>query len=281
MKKDIYIGIDGGGTKCALRMEDADGNVLAETQSGPANISQSVRGAWASILDACQLAGVNVGEHNVHVGLGLAGSEDSQALAEFLSIPHEFHSLVLKSDAHAACLGAHGGEDGAIIISGTGVVGYSMQSDDVSKVSGWGFALGDVGSGAWLGYQAIRCMLKWRDGRASATPLLQALYDEVGHDVVSFSRQATSTAYADFAPLVIQYKTDPVAHHLLTLAGEEIESLYKTLSKGVDTLPLCLLGGVAEHLVPYLSVGLISNMVPPKGNATEGAIAMVREGECA
>ena len=42
MTKNIFIGIDGGGTKTKLRMEDENGNLLAQSKGGPANIRLSV-----------------------------------------------------------------------------------------------------------------------------------------------------------------------------------------------------------------------------------------------
>ncbi len=44
------------------------------------------------------------------------------------------------TDAHAACIGAHNGADGAIIIIGTGVVGYQTQNGEGVQVGGWGFS---------------------------------------------------------------------------------------------------------------------------------------------
>lgn len=282
MNKDIYIGIDGGGSKCAIRVEDAEGELLAEAQAGPANIAMSFEQAWDSIRHACQLAKIDFSSPNlsVHAGMGLAGTEDVTAVHQFLDFLHPFDSLVLKSDAYIACRGAHAGADGAIIISGTGIVGYAVQDDEDIQVSGWGFALHDVGSGAWLGYEAIRCMLKWRDQRCRSTPLLEALFKQIDDNIVSFSRRADATRYAEFAKIVFEYAQDPVAEHLLTIAAKEIEAIYMTLCKSRIQFPLCLHGGIAHHLMPYLSIGFINHLVPTQGDALQGAMSMIRDEVC-
>ena len=48
----LYLGIDGGGTKCRVRLENAQGTLLAEAVSGAANIATSVEVAQQSIIDA-------------------------------------------------------------------------------------------------------------------------------------------------------------------------------------------------------------------------------------
>ncbi len=48
--QDIFIGVDGGATKCKVRVEDAEGNLLGQALGGPANIRLSVEMAWQSIL---------------------------------------------------------------------------------------------------------------------------------------------------------------------------------------------------------------------------------------
>ena len=163
LAQDIYIGIDGGGTKSKVRVEDGAGKLLGQGVNGPSNIRLSVDVAWQSIYHALEeaLKPVNISlddTHNYrfHVGMGLAGCEVKEAYQEFLQRPHPFTTLELATDAHIACVGAHKGEDGAIIIVGTGVVGYQVQNGKGSKVSGWGFPHDDTGGGAWIGLEAVR-----------------------------------------------------------------------------------------------------------------------------
>ena len=132
--KDIYIGVDGGATKCKVHIENAHGQALAQAISGPANINVSVNDAWDSIHNAVQAALAKVDldlknqHHDFHVGLGLAGIEVSDKCDRFIKRLHPFTNFRLESDAYAACLGAHNNQDGAIIIIGTGVNGLQTQN---------------------------------------------------------------------------------------------------------------------------------------------------------
>ncbi len=79
---------------------------------------------YSALSNAVEAANINLNDYDCHVGMGLAGSEVEGAYQEFLTTPHHFKTLQVSSDAHTACLGAHAGEDGGIIIIGTGVVGF-------------------------------------------------------------------------------------------------------------------------------------------------------------
>jgi len=180
--RDIFIGIDGGGSKSKIRVEDAEGHLLGQVVSGPANIRLSVEGAWHSIhtaLDEVLLQqGLSLNDQNIrfHVGLGLAGCEVPEAVRAFLQTPHSFTTLQLDTDAHIACLGAHQGGEGVIIIVGTGVIGYQIESGKSTSASGWGFPHDDEGGGAWLGLEAARVTFQWLDHRAEKSPLVEDIF---------------------------------------------------------------------------------------------------------
>ena len=68
-------------------------------------------------------------------------------------------------------LGAHEGRPGAIVAAGTGSVGEALRRDGLRvAVGGWGFPVGDEGSGAWLGLRAMRETHRAIDGRARRRP---------------------------------------------------------------------------------------------------------------
>lgn len=148
--------------------------------------------SWQSILNAThkelETISIKLDDNNYrfHAGLGLAGTGVPKAVKEFLSKSHPFTTLSLKSDAYAACLGAHGGQDGAIIIIGTGVIGMRIQGKEMIQVGGWGFPHSDEGSGAWLGIEAVRLTLQAHDGRIEFSPLLRAILQKFDNDFPRF-----------------------------------------------------------------------------------------------
>src|SRR5919112_4015887 len=125
----LFLGIDGGGTKCRARLRDAQGTPLGEGTGGPSNFRLDPDLVWNSILTACREALAQAGLHEsdlkrIHAGMGAAGAGQASAVERLLSRPHPFASFAIDTDAHTAWLGAFGGGDGAILILGTGSCGY-------------------------------------------------------------------------------------------------------------------------------------------------------------
>lgn len=291
MIKNIFIGVDGGGTKTKIIVEDEAGLLLGQARSGPANIRNSVEQAWSSIdagvKEALTQANIdpNDGSYHLHIGLGLAGTEDPVASQIFLSRPNIYTTLVLDSDAYAACLGVHDCADGAIIIIGTGVVGYELYQSGRYVVGGWGFPQGDTGGGAWLGLEAVRLTFNNMDGRVEETPLLKAIFSYFDNNVgkiISWSTKARPVDFASLAPIVIEHiqLNDPHALALIERSAKEIDEIAAALEKRLPPdhtpLPCSLLGGVAPFVQPRVGEALKSRLVPRKHDATKGAIYMIR-----
>ncbi len=292
MIKNIFIGADGGGTKTKMIVEDESGLLLGQSRSGPANIRNSIEQAWSSIdagvKEALFQAGLELTDPNYHfhIGLGLAGTEDQLACETFLSRPNLYKTLVLDSDAYAACLGVHDCEDGAIIIIGTGVVGYSVYKNQRYVVGGWGFPQGDTGGGAWLGLEAVRLTFKNIDGRVAETPLIKAIlgyFDNNVGKIISWATKARPVDFASLAPIVIEHiqREDPHALALIEYAAKEIDDIAMTMEKrlppGHPPSPCCLLGGVAPFIQSRVGLELKDRLVPRKHDATKGAIYMIRQ----
>lgn len=289
--RDIYIGVDGGATKSKVRIEDADGNVLGQAINGPSNIRLSVEGTWQAILQAINeaLAQANLSlqhknNYAFHAGMGLAGCEVKEAYEEFLQYPHPFDSLQVTTDAHVACIGAHQGQDGAIIVVGTGVVGYQIEQGQGTKVSGWGFPHDDIGGGAWLGLEASRLTFQWLDHRTEKSPLVTDVFSFFNNDLdrfVTWANRANSSEFARLAPLVINHsqQEEIVAVRLMKKAAHAIDHVGTALRKSQkrnEALPCVLFGGIAPFIEPWLGEPLRSRLVPRQADANAGAIILIK-----
>lgn len=292
MIQHIFIGVDGGATKSVVRVEDSEGSLLGTKISGPASIRISVDQAWQSINTALDnilqplAIPLDAPNYQFHVGMGLAGCELAEAHRAFLQGSHKFHTLLVSSDAHTACLGAHNGADGAIIIAGTGVSGYQIEKGNITKVSGWGFPHDDDGSGAWLGMQAVKITLKWLDGRLPESGLARALYTFFAEDrdrLVSWANHANSTSFAELAPLVIEQNKlkDKAAVLIMQEAALAIDQIGAALFRAQRDkdifLPCSLLGGVASSIAGYLGEDLRKRLRSSQATPDKGAILLVRD----
>lgn len=290
---NIFIGIDGGGTKCKVRIENTVGQLLAEARGGPANIRLSVAQAWQSVLTATnralKIANIDPTDNSytLHAGMALAGTEIAGACEQFLiNKNHPFASIELMSDAYAACLGAHNGDEGSIIIVGTGVIGWQIEANNSIQVGGWGFPHADDGGGAWLGLKAVRLTMQWQDGRIKGSALLAAVLQKFNNDfkqLVVWANNGNATDFAQIAPIVIEYVAcqDPLALQLIRDAAKEIDKVGSALQKQIQTkdkiLPCCLFGGIAPFIEPWLGEQLKSRLVPRQFDANRGAILRIRK----
>ncbi|MCA0029968.1 N-acetylglucosamine kinase [Mesorhizobium sp. B263B2A] len=284
-RSDYFLGVDGGGTGCRARIEDADGTVLGQGLSGPATTRLGIDTAWASIARAFDAAVEEAGfgpadTARVSAGIGLAGIGRKGALEALRAIAHPFASIDFVSDGVGACLGAHSGQDGAIVIAGTGSIGLGFVEGRDLRVGGYGFPISDEGSGADLGLKAVQLALRAHDGRHERTALLAEVMQRFENDpmeAVAWMDRASATDYAVLAPMVMRHadQGDPAGRRMVQSAAEQIDTLVRVLfEKGAPRVTL--LGGLASPLEPWLAPDVRRRLKPADGDAVSGAIILAR-----
>lgn len=279
------IGVDGGGTGTRARLCDLAGRVLGFGEAGPSSLSHGVAGAWvqvqAAIRAAAQAAGMgDIDPARCALGAGLAGANDATQAADFIAYQPGFAALALDTDGFAALLGAHAGQPGLIVVSGTGSVAEVLRTDGSRQMAGgWGFPIGDEGSGAWLGQQAVRLAHQVLDGRAHGGALAEAVLAATGHthqDMLAWCQRAGQTAYASLAPLVFDHEqNDTRAADLIAEAARALAELARALDPAAE-LPVACSGSIARRLMPRLPAALRARCIEPAGDATDGALHLSR-----
>ena len=279
---DVYLGIDGGGTKCKARLEDAQGNLLAEAIAGPANAARNLTGSVKAVLEASEkaIAKANIKGltlNQIHAGIGLAGINIPQVKQAFLKQSLPFASWHITTDLHIACLGAHLGQDGAIVIVGTGSSGVAIHNDQQFEMGGHGFVVGDKGSGAWLGKMAISHCLETLDGitpnNLLSKQVINLLDCDSAYDLVNLTLEAKPVLFASVAPLIFQLAANQQEDALLLVnqAATYINKICHRLLSG-NLHRLSLIGGITQPLTPYLDSQLQAIIRPAQATPEQGAI---------
>ncbi|WP_299078206.1 BadF/BadG/BcrA/BcrD ATPase family protein [uncultured Paraglaciecola sp.] len=281
----LYIGIDGGGTKCSAHLFNAELQVLGRGISGPANASRDIKQTFVSMLESVQLALIDaklspatIGQ--LHVAAGLAGAFVPSAKAQLTAWQHPFASFTASTDLTAAGYGAHGAKDGALLIIGTGSSAACIQAGVVTQFGGHGFLLGDKGGGAWLGRSAVISTLEAMDNVITTTELhhkvLQQLSLTTTDSLVQKMLNATSSEFAALAPVVIELakQNDANAVDLITQASDYLEKLsFRALRN--STFDLVLTGGLAAYFENKFSPALRSRIKQAKNTPERGALHML------
>ncbi len=274
------LGIDGGGTGCRAALADHAGRRLGSGGGGAANIMTDPDGALASILQATNAAmrqaGLNSDAHRtIDAVLGLAGANVGPYAAN-LSARLPFRRSRIESDARTALEGALGTHDGAIAIIGTGTAFIARRGAAIRALGGWGFVVGDQGSGARTGRMLLEETLLANDGIRPGSSLSDAVlarFDNDPRKLVEFAVQAKPKAFGAFMPLILEHEDDPLARRLLETAARDLSEAIRALHLyGGERL--CLLGGLAPFMGPRLSAELQPLIHAPLGDALDGALSM-------
>ena len=253
----FYIGVDGGGTSCRARIEDAEGRLLGQGDAGPAATRIGADRSMQAVRTASMAAAIDAGLlpaalAQTSAGVGLAGIDRKGAREALLGFPHPFRKVVYTSDANVACLGAHSGRDGGIVVLGTGSVGFAT-------VKGRELRIG---------------------GRARPTPFLLEVMGRLGPDpitLVAWAEQATATGYASLAPVALSYAEagDPFAEEIVAEGARHVNVLIRSLAE-FGAPRITLLGGPASRLVHWLSPDVLHFLSRPEGDAVAGALFLAR-----
>lgn len=285
MDETLFLGVDGGGTACRTRLESENGRVLGEGLSGPATTRLGLNNALLSVLAACRsaltAAGLNDADlSRIHAGIGLAGMGRKGVPGFLAAWPHPFASAAFEGDAYIACLGAHGFNDGGVVIVGTGSIGYARLGGGIIRLGGYGFPTSDEASGADLGLNALRLALQAIDGRIEMSPLLTEILNRFSNEpakVTEWADTATATDYASFAPLVVKHaaQNDNNACCLIKEAVRHVEKLVHTLhSHGARRI--ALMGGLATVIQQWLGRETRALIVKPLADPLGGAILLAK-----
>ncbi|MDR3375164.1 MAG: BadF/BadG/BcrA/BcrD ATPase family protein [Ancalomicrobiaceae bacterium] len=285
MTEQLFLGVDGGGTSTRARLADSLGRRLGEGHGGTSNLTQGIAQAAAAVLAATAAAfssaGLSAADYSrTYAGLGLAGANVPSLVAELNAHGLPFAGHAIASDAVIACLGAHGGKDGAILILGTGSQGFAIVGGEETAVGGWGFLLSDMGSGAILGRTALRAAVASVDGLDIDCPLARALMERFGCDpaeAVTWAATASPRDYASFAPIIFEHlaEGDPLARRLMGEATVDVTiQIDRLIAIGADRI--ALMGGLAGVYLPLLPDRLSRYLVSPSGDAEDGALLLAR-----
>lgn len=278
----FVLGIDGGGTSCKAALATADGTVLARARSGAANIRTDLTGARTHIVEAARQAFLAAGENpdlipQTPAVLGLAGANVGTYRQQLEAIL-PFSASRVETDAEIALEGAVGSGDGAMAILGTGSAYMVRHGGRSRAVGGWGFQVGDQGSGARIGRDLLEQTLLAYDGIRPASPLtaeMMAVFRDNPQDLVEFTTNAKPGDFGGFAPKVFENadRGDAVADWIIDKAVADVEAALAVLDLRPGD-PLCLLGGLGPLYAPRLAQRYRDLLRTPLDDALGGAVRM-------
>lgn len=256
--RGIAVGVDAGGTATTASFS-RDG-VFCGTLSGEGasasalGISEAARRIVATI--EALLKGESPG--SIYVGAAGAGRSDvacgiERALRERFAGAH----VGVSDDAHIALRACVQSGPGMVLIAGTGSIAYAISEENTPvRAGGYGYFLGDEGSGFALGLAATKVLARVYDGGATADELTAAVQTRLGVDDEMalldriYGNAPPVARIAALAPVVLSCANAGVrsAQKIVQTAALELCELLKRVAKKAglrdSVCPLVLSGGL-------------------------------------
>lgn len=306
-----YIGVDSGGTKTAFTLFDDDLARVDTLRLGTTHFQQVGYDGMERLLaeGIDELVRRNdVGEFGV--GFGIAGfGEEAEVAARIregvervaAGRPH-----VIVNDGEAALAASLALGDGIVLVSGTGSIAFGTCAGREGRCGGWGYQVGDEGSGWWIGKRLLEAFSRECDGRAPRGAVRDVVMGELGlaeeFDIIGYARDVLAedrTKVAALGRLAARAAEagDPEALGIYEAAAHELAELAAVLARdlfgrgeagglesgaGEEPVAVTYVGGtykVGELILRPLAAMLPAwcKLVDPAYDPDMGAVLLLRD----
>ncbi|WP_162606408.1 N-acetylglucosamine kinase [Jiangella asiatica] len=269
----LVIGIDAGGSHTRALVAGTDGQRVGAASAAGANpVVHGWDQALTSVSGALRAALVGVDPNRVRLLVpaiaGIAAKDASRLQADVRSLCHALGfacPVYPVSDLEAAFAGGTASTNGVVVLSGTGAVaGLIHDGRLVRQIDGYGWLVGDEGSGFWLGREAVRAALAALDGRGSATGLVADVAEaldvtQTPDGLVTEVYQHQPIRLAELAPIVTKAAAagDAVAIDIIRCAADALLTAVSALhppGRSRSPTRIVLAGGVLTGPGPVADI---------------------------
>jgi N-acetylglucosamine kinase-like BadF-type ATPase len=276
---DRYVlGIDAGGTKTMCLLADGRGRIVGEARGPGANLQAAGELEVEKVLHEVMERAIGDREplpSAICVGMAGVDREGDAALLHVLMRRIGYKArIVITNDALIALVAGVADEPGVVLIAGTGSIAYGRnRRNEAARAGGWGYVLGDEGSGYWIGRHALRAVVRESDGRGPRTALTPLVLEHYG------ATHASGLVHAIYDCAVRPQAIAAVARAVQRAADEGDEVAAGILAVGARELAACAASvvrrlGLTDERFTFVLAGGILQAVP---RLTEGVEARLLE----
>lgn len=260
--ENFYIGIDSGGSRSRVLIADPDGNPIAKEEYHSIHYSMFGKEAVAQFLSNKISDSLKKNKLNLKgckgICAGIAGARDKKvrkSIAKSIKRLLKFRKVIVETDSHIAYYGAFHGEEGIILINGTGSIIYGEIERKTYRIGGWGKILGDSGSGYSIGLDALRKITNEFDlNTRKKSKLTRELNNKFGinRDTILKKIYQENFEIQNLTPLVIKLaeEGDGMCRKIIKKSTQELTELILTFLKVYgkrNRVNLALIGSTLEN----------------------------------
>jgi glucosamine kinase len=266
----ILVGADVGGSKTAVGVSEGGGILARADGPGAAMRPGRALASAGMIAEVVRRALANLGRLSgdvLLVGAAGAGRDPERSeLAKALRAENLAHRVEVTTDIELALAGAFESGPGIVVSAGTGSIAVGRDPRGARRrIGGYGWQMGDEGSGYAIGRAALGAVSRARDGRSPRTALtdrvLTATRSPDFDTLVRWAASASPSEMASLAPHVLEVAAegDPLAQGIADYAARELSQLAICLLPMLEAEPpvgVALTGGLLSQDRPLRRVVL-------------------------
>jgi N-acetylmuramic acid 6-phosphate etherase len=262
----FFLGIDGGGTSTVALLARPEGGgghvVLGRGVAGPSNLHAVGHAALTALGEAVRGAFAAAGLAPQPVAaacLGLAGAgrpDDQRIIHDWAREVRLAAQVEILGDVPLLLEAGTPEGWGIAIVAGTGSIAFGQSPDGrTARAGGWGYLLGDEGSGYALTLAGLQAVARAVDGRGPATALTALFLKRFGlqqpQELIAtiYRGNWDRTRLAALAPEVLEAAAiDAVAATVVAHGADALAEAAVAVSRQLGWqgkyIPLALAGGV-------------------------------------
>ncbi len=289
------LGIDGGGTKTEFLLTDISGKEINRIVLGGSNpVNSGIQETKKVLIQGINQVCSDINPCEISAFAGIAGgiSGNNKAFINEILTDVGFGAYFNGSDTDSALEIALNGENGIIVIMGTGVVAFSQNKGKRHRIAGWGYLIDKGGSGFSFGSDALDCAFKAFDGRGGSQLVLKLIEEKLQKPLV----EAIPDIYgkgtdfvAAFTPVVFEAykKGDIEAEKIIEKNLQEIEKIIRAgdVFSPEERVKTVICGGIVKQktiLHPLLQerLGKRYDLIFSEEPLVNGAVSLAEGNIC-
>ncbi len=253
-----FLGVDGGGSKTTAVVFNEKGEFICRECGESINYYsvgiENARQAMKEIIDKMEIKSF----HCAVIGMSALNERaTSEEIDKFCTGVIDSKKIIMDSDLFVALEAMNEGSECAAVISGTGsMVVCRNKSGSISHAGGWGYILGDEGSGYAIGLAGIKAAIRAAENSAPRTALLSEClnYFQIDniYDLIDlyYEKNVSRKKTAAFAQVVYScaMHDDNISYRIIEAEAISLsQTALGLLNKSSKELPIGLWGGVFQH----------------------------------
>lgn len=254
------LSVDGGGSKTLYCLYGIENNSKEYTKGNSTNyknvgidaVKKNLEENIKEIIDKKNISFQDI-KYFVFGFSSCDTIEDYKLFKEILENIGIKNNLAIMNDAELAFRTICPFEDGGVIVSGTGSIGFAFDEKKVIRVGGWGKELSDLGSGYWIGRKFFEKYILYLEDMEEKDESFDKIeifdYDKRKQLEKVVEKYDTTEKIASIAKLVIKEKDTLLCRKILDEAVENLMKMIRQISKNMkkDRYTLVLSGGIAVN----------------------------------